>query len=87
MSEELSEMQREWRASVTSSIRSSEQKLDLVLEQITTMRLECVKQPQLDLLTQRVAGLEADRAKVVGAAVVLNLIGGLIIFLITKFWK
>lgn len=98
MSDELTELQREWRNSVTNSIKSSELKMDLILEQLTSMRMDYVRTSQLEqlesarasqlsLLAGRVTGLETDRSKLVGAAFILNFIGGVVIYLVVKFWK
>lgn len=98
MSDELTELQREWRASVSASIKSTEAKMDLILSQLNSMRLEYVRPVQMDALAHRVALLESDvslrisklendRAKVVGAAVVLNCIGGIVIAIVLKLWK
>lgn len=98
MSDELTELQREWRNSVTASIKSTEAKMDLILEQLNIMRLEYVRQVQMDSLMQRVAslesditkrvsGLENDRAKLVGAALILNCVGGIVIAIVLKLWK
>lgn len=118
MSDELAELQREWRNSVTTSIRSTELKMDLILDQVTSVRSESVSRQQLkelvdqitvvrgesvsrlqlkevidqlalqnERLSTRVQLLEADKSKLIGAAVVLNFIGGVVIYLVTKFWK
>lgn len=84
---EVTEMQREWRSSVAASIKSTESKVDLLLSQITEMRVEYVRASQFEALTKRVCGLESDKQKIVGAAVVLNLIGGFVLFFISKLWK
>lgn len=84
---EVSEMQREWRSSVAASIKSTESKVDLLLSQITEMRVEYVRTHQLEALNERVSELESDKHKIVGAAVLLNVIGAFVLFLISKFWK
>ena len=84
---EVAEMQREWRSSVAASIKSTEAKVDLLLSQMTEMRVEYVRASQLESLTKRVVGLENDKHRIIGAAVVLNLIGGLVLFFISKIWK
>lgn len=84
---EISEMQREWRASVADAIKSTERKVDLLLSQMGEMRVEYVRAHQLEALTKRVSGLESDKQKIIGAAVLLNVIGAFVLFLISKFWK
>lgn len=98
MADELVELQREWRTSVMASIKSGDTKMDLILEQLTSLRMESVNRTQmvdinlqltrkLEEMAARVSALEADRAKLIGAAVVLNFVGGVVIYLITKLWK
>ena len=84
---EIAELHREWRASVASSIRNTECKVDQLLNQMHTMRAEYVKAHDFDAMTKRVAGLEGDRQKVIGAAFLLNALGAVILYLIAKFWK
>jgi hypothetical protein len=84
---ELSEMQREWRASVASSIRSTEDKVDLLLKQMSEMRVEYVRFHHFEAVSKRVAALEGDKQKIIGAAVLLNALGALVLYLISKFWK
>jgi hypothetical protein len=84
---ELTEMQREWRASVASSIHSTEAKVDLLLAKMNAMQLEYVRHNHFDAIATRVAALEGDRQKVIGAAVLLNALGAIVLYLITKFWK
>lgn len=84
---EVSELQREWRLSVGASIKSTEAKVDLLLSQITEMRLEYVRVYQLEALNERVSELESDKHKIIGAAVLLNALGVFVLYLISKFWK
>jgi hypothetical protein len=84
---EISELQREWRSSVTASIKSTEAKVDLMLSQMSEMRMEYVRCHHFEKLATRVSGLESDKQKIIGAAVLLNALGALVLFLISKFWK
>ena len=84
---ELTELQREWRASITASIKSTEAKVDTMLSQMNDMRSEYARSHQLDAVSKRVTSLESDKNKIIGAAVLLNGLGALVLFLITKFWK
>lgn len=98
MSDELTELQREWRSSVTESIKATETRTIQILEDLNSMRLAYVQQAHLESLavkvgaierslSQRVSDLENDRSKLVGAAVILNLVGGVVIAIVLKLWK
>lgn len=87
MSDELSELQREWRTSVADAIKSQDVKMDLILNQLTSMRLEYATLNQLAGLAARVSALEADRSKLVGAMLILQVLGGLAIGILLKVWK
>jgi hypothetical protein len=98
MSDEITELQREWRRSVTESIKATETRTIQILEDLNSMRLAYVQQAHLEslalkvvtiekALSQRLSDLEKDRAKLVGAAVILNLVGGIVIAIVLRLWK
>jgi hypothetical protein len=98
MSDELTELQREWRNSVTESIKATEARTIQILEDLNSMRLAYVQQAHLEslvnkvgtierTLSQRVSDLENSRSKLVGAAVILNLVGGIVVAVVLKLWK
>lgn len=84
---ELNQMQKEWRESVAASIHSTENKVDQLLAQMNTMRAEYVKNHHFDIMVNRVSCLEGDKNRIIGAAVLLNALGALVLYLVTKFWK
>ena len=84
---ELANMQREWRESTSDAIRDTAVKVDLVLAQMAEMRRDFATAAQLNALAGRVSGLEGDRQRIIGGAFVLNLIGGLVLYLLVKLWK
>jgi hypothetical protein len=97
MDDELTVLQREWRASVTKSIEDTAkkldstslamaQKLDLVLVQITSMRTEYAQLAHLNEVAKRVADLEKDRAKFIGGILILNFFAGVAVLVILKMW-
>ena len=91
MADELSDLQREWRTSVTESIKATDIKMDLILSQLSAIRLDSVRMTQLEKLDIRVSALESDRAKFIGAVVVCNIffttIGAIVLLFIQKLWK
>ena len=84
---EIAELQREWRSSVSTSIGELEKKIDLILIQMSDIRIEYARNYELRDVSKRVAQLESDRAKVIGAAVLLNAVGMAVLWLLGKFWK
>ena len=84
---EIAELQREWRSSVSTSIGELERKIDLILIQMSDIRIEYARNYELRDVSKRVAQLESDRAKVIGAAVLLNAVGMAVLWLLGKFWK
>jgi hypothetical protein len=84
---EIAELQREWRSSVSTSIGELERKIDLILIQMSDIRIEYARNHELRDVSKRVAQLESDRAKVIGAAVLLNAVGMAVLWLLGKFWK
>ena len=84
---EISELQREWRLGVAASIKSTEAKVDLLLSQMSEMRVEYARSHQLEAVAKRVSSLEGDKQRLIGAAVLLNALGAVVLYLITKFWK
>ena len=86
-STELAEMQREWRNATTTAIHDTADKVDKLLDMVQTMRSECAHKSDLADLAKRVGGLEHDRQKILGGAFILNLIGGVILYLYAKFGK
>lgn len=85
--EQLSKLQDEWRANVMNHMQSQEAKMDKLLSKVTEIQAEYVRFSHLESACKRITSLENDRQKVVGAMVLLNLLGGVILYLIGKFWK
>jgi hypothetical protein len=97
MEDELTVLQREWRASVTKSIEDTAKKLDatssamatkldMVLVQITSMRTEYAQLAHLNEVIKRVADLEKDRAKFIGGILILNAFVGVGLAILLKVW-
>ena len=83
---ELATLQKEWRSSVTSQIKTTERKLDMILGQLSELREEYVRDSDFKEMIDRVSRLENDRSKLIGAGVFFNAIGGFVLWLIYKIW-
>lgn len=83
---ELATLQKEWRSSVTSQIKTTERKLDMILGQLSELREEYVRDSDFKEMIDRVSRLENDRSKLIGAGVFFNAIGGLVLWLVYKIW-
>ena len=83
---ELAQMQQEWRENVTKSIQTTNEKLDSVLEKLAGMDAACAKLSALEVQAHRIDVLERDKQRVIGAFVVLNVIGGFVVWLAHKMW-
>lgn len=85
-SSELATLQREWRNSVTTQIKSTERKLDTIIGQLAVLREEFVREADFKEMANRVSHLENDRSKLIGAGVFFNAIGGIVLWLVYKIW-
>lgn len=61
--------------------------MDKLLSKVNEIQQEYVRFSHLETACKRITSLESDRQKVIGAMVILNLIGGFVLYLIGKFWK
>jgi len=84
---EIAELSREWRADVKESIAANTDRLDRVLEEISKIRSEFAPQHRHDELADRVRSLEDNQSRFMGGIIILNLIGGIALSLIMRFWK
>ena len=75
MSEDISELQKEWRAIVLSKLSSLEASLSNVQKDIVDVKLTFAQQKEIDELTTKVDKLEAFKARLMGIDVGLNILG------------
>lgn len=61
--------------------------LENLLKSIGDLRGEFAKRQDVEELHKRLASLEESRARVIGAAFILNLVGGAVIIVVNKLWK
>jgi len=71
--QELSEMQREWRLYVKET-------LDEISKSVNEIKATCVRKDDLETLTTRVAVLEDERKKLIGALAALQAVGALVMW-------
>ena len=84
---EIAELQKEWRNTVTSSIHQNDEKLDKILDQLSEIRMDYVKNDEFKSLKGQVYELQSDKHKIIGAAVILNAVGIAVLWLVTKLWN
>ena len=85
--DELSELQKEWRKDVADSLRELRAQNEKLLLEIRDMREQFAKQRDLDKISERVTVLEGERSRFVGGILVLQVIGGLAVWVVSKWWK
>jgi predicted nuclease with TOPRIM domain len=71
---ELNELQREWRKEVSNDLKELKRTL-------AEMREEFARAHEVTSLEVRVSALETERAKLIGGAIVLQLLGGFILWI------
>jgi polyhydroxyalkanoate synthesis regulator phasin len=85
--EHTAELERELRERDKRDAAEIRGKLDIICSQLAVLREEFAKVADLERLEARVAQLEAERLKLVGGFFVLQAVGGLLMFILTKLWK
>jgi polyhydroxyalkanoate synthesis regulator phasin len=85
--ERLAELEHEIRERDKRELTDIRGKLDIICSQLAVLREEFAKNADLERLEARVAQLEAERLKLVGGFFVLQAVGGLLMFVLTKLWK
>jgi hypothetical protein len=85
--DELAALHAELRDRDKQDILGVKQKLDLIMSQLAVMREDFARAAEFEKLEVRVAKLEAERMKLVGGFFVLQTVGALLMFVISKLWK
>lgn len=85
--DELAALHAELRERDKADMAGLKSKLDLIMSQLSVMREDFAKMAEFEKLELRVAKLEAERMKLVGGFFVLQAVGGLLMFVISKHWK
>lgn len=85
--DELAALHKELRDRDKQDMLAVKQKLDLIMDQLAVMREEFAKAEDLRETNAKVAKLDGERMKLVGGFFVLQAVGGLLMFVISKLWK
>lgn len=84
---ELQELQREWRREVSDALKENRVQFALIAIELQKIREEFAREKEMLELMSRVAALERDKAKIIGGALILNFVGGLLLWFVAKLWK
>ena len=81
---ELNELQREWRREVSDSLKDHRTRIDQLTTADQVIRETYASGKSLEELDQRVTTLERDKAKIIGGALILNFVGGIVLWFLSK---
>ena len=83
----IEDLQKELRDRLKSDL--SELKLGqiAIMARLELMNERFAKMEHVDSLEERIGKLESDRSKIIGGMVILQIIGGLALFILGKLWK
>jgi hypothetical protein len=81
---ELAVLQREWRLEVTQGIKDLRAQNAAISQQLSELKRDFTPIRTTETLSERVVGLESDRAKIVGAVTVVQLLGGAILWILNR---
>jgi predicted nuclease with TOPRIM domain len=84
---ELNELQREWRREVSENLKELRGQCNAINNQLMSLKEIFAHEVDLDHLQNRVQRLENDKSKIMGAFVVLQALGGAVLWVINKFWN
>ncbi len=87
MEDNMTELMKEWRREVVDGIKELRAQQVVMMGQIAKLREEFAKANDHAELARRVEKLEAERSKFIGAMVVLQAVGGGLVWLITHLLK
>jgi len=82
--DELADYQKEYRRRVDEGLAELRASHREILLRLDTMRDEFARVKVVEDVDNRLKALESDKAKVIGAVVVLQVIGGVVVWLIGK---
>lgn len=85
--DELAALQAELRDRDKQDMLAVKQQLALIMSQLAVMREEFAKAADLRETNAKVNKLDGERMKLVGGFFVLQAVGGLLMFIISKLWK
>ena len=85
--ERVEELQKELRNRLNLDLTELKSGQLAILARLEAMNEKCAKKEHVDALEARIGQLESDRAKIIGGMVILQIIGGLALFILGKIWK
>lgn len=83
---EINELNREWRREVSDNLKELRTQCNSITTQISGLKDNYALDKDLNEIQGRVRTLENDKAKLVGAVVVLQVIGGAVMWFADKLW-
>jgi len=83
---EINELNREWRREVSDNLKELRTQCNSITAQISGLKDNYALDKDFNELQGRVRTLENDKAKLVGAVVVLQVIGGAVMWFADKLW-
>lgn len=83
---EINELNREWRREVSDNFKELRSQCAIITTQISNLKDNYALETDFNELQIRVRSLENDKAKLVGAVVVLQVIGGAVMWFADKLW-
>lgn len=83
---EINELNREWRREISDSLKELRTQCYAITNQISDLKDKFALETDVVDLRERVDTLEKDKAKLVGAVVVLQLLGSVVIWVVDKLW-
>ena len=87
MEDYMTEMMKEWRREVVDGIKELRAQQVVMMGQISKLREEFAKAHEHAELTKRVEKLEAERSKFIGAMLVLQAVGGGVVWIVSHLLK
>jgi len=83
---EINELNREWRREVSESLKELRTQCISITLQINDLKDKFASEIDLVKLDDRVSVLENDKSKIVGAVVILQVVGAAVIWFVEKLW-
>lgn len=84
--QELMELQKEWRREVSESLRELRRQQTEIADLLAKVRQEFVQVHEWQKLADRLVSLETDRVRLITGAVVLQVTGSGVLWLLLKLW-
>lgn len=86
-SKELAILQQEWRRSISDTLAELRGQNVVIQSTLSDMKAEFVRENEFNELKSKVETLESDKAKVIGAVIVLQIVGSFALWLIAKLFE